>query len=168
MILLKWGGRDKIIDSLAFLFSWWLCWYFHPIHPRVVQSVRFVINLCTQQNMAVGDMLPLDIGCCTLITARNIDLPGFNIKPGICWHVEMKNIKTTKSLICRSNLILAHSKGLSSLLYWNCVLMMLPKSQINRNFLYKGICYINGYWYRLLCSTIYCKMCSKKQKSLRT
>ena len=112
--------------------------------------------------MAVGDKLLLDVCCCTLTTAGNIDLTAFNIKPGICWHIEMKSIKTMKSLIYRSNPILAHSKGLSGLLYWNCVLMVLARITDNRNFHYKGICYINEYWYRFLCSTVSCKKYSKK------
>lgn len=112
--------------------------------------------------MAVGDKVPLVVCCCNLTPARNIDLTAFNIKPGICWHIEMKSIRTMKSLIYRSNPMLAHSKGLSSLLYWNCILMMLARITDNRNFHYKGICYINEYWYRFLCSMFIVKSTAKK------
>lgn len=110
-------------------------------------------------------MLPLDIFCCTLTTGRNIELTGFNIKSGICWHMEMKNIKAMKSLIYRSSPISAPSKGTvqSLLLYCNCVPVMLAPVTDNMNFHYNGICYINEYWYRFLCSTIYRRKYSKKK-----
>lgn len=112
--------------------------------------------------MAVGDMLPLNVCCYTLTIARNIDLTGFNIKSGVCWHAEMKNIKTMKTLIYRSGPPSVHPRDCpKASTYWNYVLMILAQITDNRNFHYNGICYKNDGWYRFLSSTIYCRKYSK-------
>lgn len=134
--------RDEIIDSrFLFFLSFFLmvAMLIFSSYSSEGTSLRSVIKVYILNKIwLLGICCPWIYVAVYLTTARKIDLTGFNIISGICWHMEMKNTKTMKSLIYRSNPILAHSKGLSSLLYWNCVLMLLPKSQTGIFFIIMG------------------------------